>query len=321
MRVLLTGAFGNIGAATLEELLRRGHQVRCFDVKSRANEKVSRPFQSKAEIVWGDLRCPQDVAAAVCEQEVVVHLAFVVPRLSVTGVNSEDNPEWARAINVEGTRNLLNAVQAQPRPARFLFSSSLHVYGRTQDQAPPRTVDDTPQPVEHYAHHKVECERMVRESGLEWTIFRLGAAFPVRLVLDPGMFDVALNNRIEFVHPCDVAMAIANALETDQVWGRIWLIGGGPRCQFYQRDIVWNVLEAVGLGRLPESAFSTLPYATDWLDTAESQRVLHFQRHTLQDYVQDVKARLGFRRHLIRLFRPVIRAWLLSKSPLAAHHS
>ncbi len=317
MKVLLTGAFGNIGTATLEELLRRGHQVRCFDVKSRANEKVSRPFQDKTEMVWGDLRRPEDVVAAVNEQEVVIHLAFVIPKLSVTGVSSEDDPEWARAINVEGTRNLLNAIQAQPRHARILFSSSLHVYGRTQDQPPPRTVDDMPQPIEHYAHHKVECERMVKESGLEWTIFRLGAAFPVRLVLDPGMFDVALNNRIEFVHPYDVAMAIANALETDQVWGRIWLIGGGPRCQLYQRDVVWNVLEAVGVGKLPEAAFTTLPYATDWLDTTESQRVLHFQRHTFQDYVQNVKSQVGFRRYLIRLLRPFVRTWILKKSPLA----
>jgi nucleoside-diphosphate-sugar epimerase len=199
------------------------------------NEKVSRPFQDKVEIVWGDLRRPEDVAAAVSEQEAVVHLAFVIPKLSVTGVSSEDDPEWARSVNVGGTRNLLNAIQAQPRPARILFSS-LHVYGRTQDQPPPRTVDDTPQPIEHYAHHKVECECMVKASGLEWTIFRLGAAFPVRLVLDPGMFDVALNNRIEFVHPYDVAMAIANALETDRSLGP--RSDRRPRCQLYQRDVV-----------------------------------------------------------------------------------
>jgi len=39
MNVLLTGAFGNVGLSTLEELLRQGHQVRCFDLKTRANEK------------------------------------------------------------------------------------------------------------------------------------------------------------------------------------------------------------------------------------------------------------------------------------------
>ena len=188
---------------------------------------------------------------------------------------------------------------------------------------PPRrfrisTVDDIPQPIEEYAKHKVECEHLVKESGLTWTIFRLAAALPVRLVLDPDMFDVPLGNRIEFVHTRDVGLAIANGLENDRVWGGTWLIGGGPACQLYQRDIVGGVLDAVGMGMLPEEAFTDVPYPTDWLDTVESQEVLQFQRRTLDDYIEEVKDLLGFRRHLIVAFRPLIRRWLLSKSPLMA---
>ncbi len=268
---------------------------------------------------WGDLRNPQDVTAAVQGQDVVVHLGFVIPtNLSATGVSSEDDPVWARAINVDGTRNLLEAMKAQARPPKMLFTSSLHVYGRTHDQPPPRTVDDPPQPIEEYAKHKVECEHMVRESGLTWTIFRLAAALPVRLVLDEDMFNVPLDNRIEFVHTRDVGLAIANALENDRVWGSTWLIGGGPDCQLYQRDIVAGVLEAIGVGMLPEEVFTDVPYPTDWLDTAESQELLQFQRRTLDDYIEDVKDLLGFRRHLIVAFRPLIRRWLVSKSTLPA---
>ncbi len=314
MKVLLTGALGNIGSSTLEELLSRGHQVTCFDIKTKKNVRTSQRFKGAAEFVWGDLRCERDIATAVYHQEVVVHLAFVIPKLSATGVSSEDNPEWARSINVDGTRNLLDVMKDQSRPPKILFTSSLHVYGKTQDQPPPRTVDDILNPVEHYAKHKIECEQMIKGSGLEWAIFRLGASLPVRLVLDPGMFDVPLDNRIEFIHRKDVGLAIVNALECDQVWGKTWLIGGGPRCQLYQRDLVTRVLEAIGVGMLPKDAFTKEPYPTDWLDTTESQRVLKFQRRTLQDYIQNVTALLGFRRHLIRLFRPIIRAWLLSKS-------
>ena len=38
-----------------------------------------------------------------------------------------------------GTRNLLEALKCQPVPPRLIFASSLHVFGRTQDQPPPRT--------------------------------------------------------------------------------------------------------------------------------------------------------------------------------------
>jgi len=315
MKVLLTGAFGNLGTSTLEELLHRGHQVTCFDIQTRENMRTAQKYSQHAELVWGDLRNPRDIAAAVWDQEAVIHLAFVIPRLSATGVSSEEDPEWAREINVEGTRNLLQAMKAQARPPKILFASSLHVYGKTQDQPPPRTVDDPPDPVEHYAQHKVECEEMIRRSGLTWTIFRLGASLPVRLVLDSAMSDVPLDNRIEFVHRKDVGLAMVNALENEEVWGKTWLIGGGIRCQLRQRQLVEAVLEAIGIGMLPERAFTEDPYPTDWLDTTVSQSVFRFQKRTLQDYIQEVRSSLGFRLHLVRLFRPFIRAWLLSKSP------
>ena len=112
MNILLTGAFGNVGQSTLEELLKQGHHVRCFDVKTRANEKTARRFRGQIEVVWGDLRRPTDVAAAVRDQDAVIHLAFIIPKLSATGFESEDHPDWAREINVGGTRILIEAVKA-----------------------------------------------------------------------------------------------------------------------------------------------------------------------------------------------------------------
>jgi nucleoside-diphosphate-sugar epimerase len=320
MKVLLTGAFGNIGSAALRELLQRGHQVRCFDVPSPANRKVARPFSHQVEIVWGDIRNPEDVQKAVQGMNAVLHLAFAIPYLSVTGRRSEDDPEWAREINVGGTRHIIEALQALADPPRLLFTSSLHIYGRTQDQAPPRTVSDPPQPIEHYAKHKVECEQMVRDSGLTWCIFRLGAALPEQLILDPGMFQVPLDNRIEFVHRLDVATALANALEADEAWGKVLLIGGGAKCQLYQRDIVLRVMSAVGIDNVPEDIFPlSPPYPVDWLDTGESQRILTFQNRTLEDYIQNVQRKIGIGRWFIRGLSPLIRLWLRLESRRWVH--
>jgi UDP-glucose 4-epimerase len=315
MKVLLTGAFGNIGRSTIDELVKRGHQVRCFDIQNRANQKIARRYGSKIEVCWGDLRRPEDVTAAVNDQDAVLHVGFVIPKLSVTGVGSEDQPDWARAVNVGGTQNLVTALQHHNPTARLIFTSSLHIYGRTQDQPPPRRVDDIPHPIEHYARHKVECEQLVTGSGLSWSIFRLGAALPVRLIMDAGMFDVPLNNRIEFVHTRDVGYALAEALDCGQVWGKTLHIGGGKKCQLYYREMVAAVLGAVGVGSLPPGAFSQVPFSTDWLDTEESQSLLGFQRHTIEDYARDLKAAVGSLRYLIQSCRPLVRRYLLNFSP------
>lgn len=314
MRVLVTGAFGNVGVSAIQELVKQGHQVRCFDLRTPANAKTARRFRRQVETVWGDIRRPEDVALAVQDQDVVVHLAFIIPKMSATGVESESRPDWAREINVGGTRNLIEAMKALPEPPRLIFASSYHVYGRTQHQTPPRTVQDPVNPTEHYSRHKVACEHMVRASGLRWTIYRLAATLPLAMKLDPGMFDVPLGNRMEYVHTRDVGLAIANGVSSEGIWGKTLLIGGGVRCQYYYREIAARILEGLGLGMLPDQAFSTVPFATDWIDTRESQALLQYQRRDLDDYVADMRALLGFRRHLIRLFRPTVRWFLLRKS-------
>ncbi len=320
MRILLTGAFGNIGISTLEELLRQGHAVRCFDLRTPANERTARRYAGRIEVVWGDLRVPADVTAAVVGVDVVIHVAFIIPKMSATGIESELRPDWAEAVNVGGTRNLIQAMQAQPVPPKLIFTSSLHVYGRTQHLPPPRTADEPIHPIEHYARHKAACEEMIRASGLRWAILRLAATFPLALKLDPGMFDVPLDNRMEFVHTRDVGLALANAVSSAEIWGKTLLIGGGPACQHVFGDMVARIMGAMGLDMLPAEAFATVPFATDWLDTRESQRLLRYQTRTLDDYLRDMTALLGPRRIFVRLFKSAVRRSLLAQSPHWRRH-
>ncbi len=84
--------------------------MRCLDLPTRGNRRLARKLRGRVDIAWGDLRNPDEVAAAVRGQHVVVHLAFIIPKMSATGVESEDRPDWAREINVGGTQNLIDAM-------------------------------------------------------------------------------------------------------------------------------------------------------------------------------------------------------------------
>ena len=68
---------------------------------------------------------------------------------------------------------------------------------------------------------------------------------------------------------------------------------------------------------LPDEAFGTTPFATDWMDTAESQRLLSYQRYSLAEFTRELRSRLGIKRLAVRLFRPAVRLWLLKQSPFS----
>ena len=251
MKVLVTGGLGNVGRSCLAELLNQGQEVTCFDLRTKANVRRARSFADRVRFEWGDLRQAAEVAAAVRGQQVVAHTAFILPPAT------DERPDLALAVNVGGTRNLIAAMKEQTPLPRIIFISSFSVYGRCQEGGPPRTAADPVQPMDNYNRHKVECEAMVRDSGLDWTILRLGVVPPKSLGgFTPKMFDTPPGQRTEFVHPDDVGLAVANAAASNEVWGRILLIGGGQGSQLHFRDFAGGLMEAMGIGRLPDSAFA-----------------------------------------------------------------
>jgi nucleoside-diphosphate-sugar epimerase len=217
---------------------------------------------------------------------------------------------------VDGTANVVAACLARPEPPRLLFTSTFDVHGLTQRKTPPRHVDDPLVATNPYTEHKIECERLIRESGLDWAIFRLadvpvlGARAP-----HPIMFEIGPDNRIEALHAGDAALAVANALDTPEVWGRVLFVGGGPSCQVTYREYLTRLLGAMGLDPLPDKAFSDAEYATDWLDTTESEKLLHYQRHTFDDIAADLAAALGWRRRAAAFAKPLATRAILRLSP------
>ncbi len=314
MRILLTGAFGNVGRETIRELLAAGHEVRAFELRSKRNERVAAQFGSRIEIVWGDLRRPQDVGDAVAECDAVVHDAAIIPP------GSEKNPELTRSVNVEGTRNVIAACEAPDRSPRLVLASSVSLFGPCQDKPPPRRSSEPIVPTDHYTHSKAQCEEMLRESQLDWVILRFGAVIPVVLESSEDssfehFFCVDPGSRMEYVHPADVGLAQTRALEGDEVLGQVLLIGGGKDSQIYMRDLNTALLEAVGIGALSDSLFGSDPFYTDWMDTEESQRLLHYQRHDFWSYSRDLHHRMRWIRRMIRPVRWPLRRFLEYKSP------
>ncbi len=315
--VLLTGAFGNIGTNTLNSLLQKGHSVTCFDAPTPANKKTATQFNGRCRIHWGDIRKADDLRSALGDSGTVIHLAGIIPP------NSDANPDLAYSVNVEGTHNVLRVMDESDDCKRLIFSSSMAVHGSTQDREPPLRTSDPHAPADHYARHKVECEGAILESKLAWTILRLAACPPFGGTGDlksiATVFEIGNDARIEFCHPADVGLAVSNAVSQDDAIGKTLFIGGGEKCRHRGYEFTSLCLGAIGISPLPKSAFNPAAgFYGDWLDTEESEALLHYQRHTLDDSLNKFRRDLGLKRHLAKLFSPLIRRQILRQSPYYA---
>jgi len=254
------------------------------------------------------------VARAVADRDAVIHDAAVIPPLS------ERKPEVTRRVNVEGTRNILSACQAQRSKPTLVFASSVSLFGRTQHLNPPRRAHEAIAPSDHYSHSKATCEQMIVASDLDWIILRFGAVPPPSPSRKTSLglrelFAIDPASRVEYLDCRDAGLAQARAVVCDEAVRKILLVGGGRSCQIRMRDLYDAGLDALGVGPFPDSAYGGEPYYTDWMDTEESQRLLRYQRYGFALYRASLMRRMQRLRRVVRPLRRPIRHFMLLHSP------
>lgn len=298
MKILITGAFGNIGSMLLDELIPRGHEITAFDLDNEANHKIQKRYKHKITTAWGDICDKGSIKPHIEGQDAIVHFAAIIPPMT------ETHPDIAQRVNVDGTRNLLEAVAESSGEPLVVFTSSFAVWGHKQDLPPPRTIHCPLEATDNYSRHKIECEAMVRQQKNPWVILRIGACFDTRnRHIDKEsirmMLDTKASSRIEYIHPADVATAAANAIERKEAHNKLLLIGGGKSCQITQYDMINTLLGAAGF-TVDEKDFGNDVFYSDWMDTEESQRILEFQNNSFDALRDDLAASLKFVRPFVK---------------------
>ena len=147
MKVLVTGATGFVGREIVRQLRAAGHTIRILARNPRspaAQEAVSR---WGVEAYSGDVLEAASLEGALAGVEAVIHLVGIISEL---GNSTFEN------VHVGGTRNLVAAAQ-QAGVRRFVHMSAL---------------GSRPKAASRYHQSKWAAEELVRQSGLEFTIFR-----------------------------------------------------------------------------------------------------------------------------------------------------
>jgi nucleoside-diphosphate-sugar epimerase len=125
MRYLVTGGAGFIGSNTVDELVRRGHDVVALDDLSTGKAANLALVSAKIKILQDSVTDLNALREACARVDCVIHLAAQtsVPR-------SVRDPIETNLINVTGTLNVLVAAR-DAKVKRVVFASSCAVYGKT----------------------------------------------------------------------------------------------------------------------------------------------------------------------------------------------
>lgn len=234
--ILVTGGTGFVGKEVVNELLGLGYRVRLLvrDPK-RATHFAHNP---RVELVQGDAHRPETLPAAMAGAHGIVNLI---------GIIAETSSVTFEQAHVEAARNLLTAATAAG-VTRWVQMSS---------------IGTRPCARSRYHLTKWQAEELVRQSGIDWTIFRASLIYGyderdrlinalgtvARLLLAVPLFDGG-RALIQPVSVRDVAHCLALALAKEASIGKTYDLVGPVASSW--RDMAGKIVATLGLKSIYE---------------------------------------------------------------------
>ena len=210
MKLLVTGGTGFVGTHLVNALVRRGHEVAVLARRAdHARNRYNRPVEPRR----GDVLDAASLPAAIAGRDAVIHLVGII--------HEKGNQTFDR-MHREAVENVVAAMSASG-VRRLLHMSAVGA------------AEDSPS---EYGRTKAAGERVVRQSGLDWTIFRPSIVFGpgdgfVSLLApivdkNPVFIPVIGKGRTRFqpVSVYDVARVFGDALENPNTVGKTFELGG-----------------------------------------------------------------------------------------------
>ncbi|MBQ1853747.1 MAG: NAD-dependent epimerase/dehydratase family protein, partial [Prevotella sp.] len=153
-KILITGASGFIGSFIVEEALRRGMETWAAVRPSSSRRYLQ---DERIHFIELNLSSPEELRRQLSghQFQYVVHAAGATKCLH--------KQDFFR-VNTDGTRNLVNALLSLQMPVeRFVYLSSLSVFGAVREQQPYEEIraTDQPQPNTAYGQSKLRAEEFL----------------------------------------------------------------------------------------------------------------------------------------------------------------
>lgn len=252
MKIFLTGSTGFVGKRILQDLLENKYQVRCI---ARQGSEQKFAYDKDVDIVPGDITDASSLTGKLAGCDAVINLVGIIREFPGKGITFEK-------LHYEGTANLVRAAREQG-VRRFIQMSALGARreGKTQ-----------------YQQTKFRAEECVRNSGLDYTIFRPSIIFGpgdkfVNLfanMLKVQQFVPVVGNGRYQMQPVaveNVSMGFVKSIEQKDAIGKAFNVGGPEKIEFDQIiNIIGEVISAPPHKiHIPVFIMSTMAEMLDWL--------------------------------------------------------
>ena len=305
MRILIAGGGGFLGSALLKTLAGK-HSCICFGHGGRFGE-LREKVEGEVEYVAGDIADAGLLREVVSGADAVIHAAG-------TGGEADCLADPVRALlaHVHGTHLLLCEARRQNVP-RFIFTSTIAVYGTYQARPMPLTEEMDARPDEFYGALKATAEREIIDTG-RYQIFRLSnvygygsglfslsggvAAKFVELIAQGKPLRVFGDGAqlIDYVHVDDVCRAYESALAAPAERNFIYNLGGGRPVSILELAQLSARVALAETGRETAVEFAPAPPGKIWperqLSTALIENELGWEpRVSVGDGMREMIAR------------------------------
>ncbi|HEX5420427.1 MAG TPA: NAD(P)-dependent oxidoreductase [Gammaproteobacteria bacterium] len=248
MKALVTGATGFIGARLAQRLAERGHDVVAFGAENTQLETLRRKtlVDLGVRVELGSVADSALLRRLVQGVDTVFHLAAAQHESNV-------GDGYFRAVNVDGTRNLLEACAAA-EVRRFVHGSTIGVYGSARNGQ--LDEETQPHPENIYGVTKLAAEKVVAafNERLPCTVVRIsetygpgdGRLIKLFKLVNEGVVPVIGSGRNEHqpVYVDDLVAGLTLAATRAEAIGEVIVLAGDEVLP--TRTFIEYVAEALG---------------------------------------------------------------------------
>jgi len=250
-KVLITGGAGYVGTSLIPQLLDKKYDVSVFDNLMFGGDYIL-PFFRHANFhfIEGDIRDENAVWDAAKHADVIIHLAAIV---GFPACRKE--PELAKTVNVDGTRNL---VKVTSNNQLILYASTGSNYGAVEDIC----TEETPlNPLSLYGQTKTLAEKMLLEerNTIGWrfaTAFGVSPRMRLDLLINDFTYKAVTQGYIvvyesqfmrTFIHVHDMGRAFLFGIENQDKMAKNIYNVGSEKMNYSKKDVCELIKEKTGM--------------------------------------------------------------------------